>query len=120
MQRWFSYVQPQCVEASHSNEYHYLEVENDSSEIKPAREPLPYETPLLEALVHSLSKYEMPSATPHELAQSMEKEKSIYETVTFDNKNYGPAYQKPPFEEQKIYKEFEGKKFRKILHKEVE
>jgi len=66
-----------------------------------------------------LSKYELPTVTPYEFAQSMEKEKSIYETVTFDKKDYGPAYQKPPFEERKIYEEFQGKRFRKLLHKEV-
>ncbi|XP_065899406.1 ephrin type-A receptor 4-like isoform X2 [Dysidea avara] len=110
---------PKPVETSHSHEYQYVEGDSDSSTIKPVKMPLPYEIPLLEVLERSLNKYEIPTASPYELAQSMEQEKSIYETVTFDNKDYGPAYQKPPFEEKKIYEEFEGKIFRKLLRKEV-
>ena len=81
--------------------------------------PLPYEVPVSKILEHSLNKYEIPTASPHELAQSMETEKSIYESVTFDNKDYGPAYQKPSFEEQKIYEEFEGIRLHKLMRQDV-
>lgn len=94
-------------------------MESDLPILKPANRPFPYEVPVSEILERSLSKYEIPIASPHEVAQSLENEKKIYETVAFDHKDYGPAYQKPSHEEHKIYEEFEGKRFHKLLRNKV-
>ena len=56
---------------------------------------------------------------PKELARSMEEEEIIYSTPCEDEGNYGPIYCEPPCDEQNIYAEFEGKKFRKLYHKEI-
>jgi len=64
--------------------------------------------------------YEMEeSPTPYEIAESIEDEQHIYETPCENEEEIGPAYLEPSSDEQKIYEEFEGKKFRKLLHKEI-
>jgi len=68
----------------------------------------------------SVNWYEAPSLLSQDMAKSMEKkEQEIYETSCEDEGNYGPVYCKPPSDEQKIYEEFEGKRFRKLYHKEI-
>jgi len=64
--------------------------------------------------------YEMPAPSPYEIAESMEAEQQIYETPCEDEEDYGPLYCEPPSDEEKIYVEFEGKRFRKLYHREVE
>ena len=49
----------------------------------------------------------------------MEAEQQIYETPYEEEDNYGPIYSVPPSDEQKIYEEFEGKRFRKLYHTEI-
>ena len=49
----------------------------------------------------------------------MEAEQQIYETPYEDEENYGPIYSAPSSDEQKIYEEFEGKRFRKLYHIEI-
>ena len=49
----------------------------------------------------------------------MEKEEVIYNTPCEDEGNCGPIYCEPPCDEHKIYEEFEGKRFRKLYHKEI-
>ena len=55
-----------------------------------------------------------------QLQQLIEKEKEIYNTPYEDEGNYGPVYCEPPSDEQKIYAEFEGKRFRKVYHREIQ
>ena len=63
--------------------------------------------------------YELPTVSPYEMAESMEAEQQIYETPHEDEENYGPIFSIPSSDEQKIYKEFEGKRFRKLYHGEL-
>lgn len=63
--------------------------------------------------------YEVPSASPYEIAESMEIEQQIYETPCESEEGMGPIYHVPSSSEYKIYEEFEGKRFRKLYHKEV-
>jgi len=43
----------------------------------------------------------------------------IYETPCEGEETTGPIYCAPPSDEQKIYEEFEGKRFRKLHRKEI-
>ena len=65
------------------------------------------------------SSYELPSLSSYEVAESMEAEQQIYETPYEDEGNCGPIYNAPSSDEQKIYEEFEGKRFRKLFHREI-
>ena len=65
------------------------------------------------------SSHELLSASPYELAESMEAEQQIYEIPYEDEEKYGPIYSAPLSDEQKIYEEFEGKRFRKLYHREI-
>ena len=67
----------------------------------------------------SVDWYEVSSPPPQELVRSIEKEEEIYNTPYEDDENYGPVYCEPPLDEQKIYAEFEGKRFCKLYHKEI-
>ena len=67
----------------------------------------------------SASPYEMASASPYEMAESMETEQQIYETPCEGEESIGPIYCVPPTNEEKIYEEFEGKRFHKIHQKEL-
>ena len=73
------------------------------------------------AVQHELpsSSYELSSISPYELTESVEAEQQIYETPYEDEENYGPIYTAPSSDEQKIYEEFEGKRFRKLYHREI-
>ena len=73
------------------------------------------------AVQHELlsSSCELPSISPYDLAESLEAEQQIYETPYEDEENYGPIYSAPSSDEQKIYEEFEGKRFRKLYHREL-
>ena len=62
---------------------------------------------------------ELPAVSPYEMAESMEAEQQIYETPYEDEENYGPIYSTPSSDEQKIYEEFEGKRFRKLYQREL-
>ena len=59
------------------------------------------------------------SPPPQEMARSLEEEEVIYSTPCEDEGNSGPIYCEPPCDEHKIYAEFEGKRFRKLYHKEI-
>ena len=83
-------------------------ISNSSSAISTV--PAQYELP---------SSYELPSISPNEMAESMEAEQQIYETPYEDEENYGPIYSEPSSDEQKIYEEFEGKRFRKLHRGEI-
>ena len=63
--------------------------------------------------------YEVSGPSPQELARSIEEEEVIYNTPCEDEGSYGPIYCEPPSDEHKIYAEFEGKRFRKLYHKEI-
>ena len=56
---------------------------------------------------------------PLEITKSIEEEAVIYSTPYEDEGTHGPIYCEPPREEHKIYAEFEGKRFRKLYHKEI-
>ena len=77
----------------------------------------PYEEPVSAQPGCATNLYEMPSASPCEMAESIETEQQIYETPCEGEESIGPIYCAPPTDEEKIYEEFEGKRFRKI-HKE--
>ena len=67
----------------------------------------------------SVNWYEASGSPSQALAKSIEEEEEIYNTPYEEEGNYGPVYCEPPNDEQKIYAEFEGKKFRKLYHKEI-
>ena len=79
----------------------------------------PYEEPVSAQPDCAINLYEMPSASPYEMAESMETEQQIYETPCEGEESIGPIYCVPPTNEEKIYEEFEGKRFRKIHQKEL-
>jgi len=79
----------------------------------------PYEAPIGTQPHHTNNLYEVPSASPYEMAESLEAEQMIYETPCEGEETTGPVYCAPPSDEQKIYEEFEGKRFRKLYHKEI-
>ena len=78
----------------------------------------PYETPISTTQARPASNsYEvLQSASSDQTAESMEAEQEIYETPCEGEGSTGPVYCIPSSDEQKIYEEFEGKRFR---HKEV-
>jgi len=55
---------------------------------------------------------------PEEVNLSIKKEQKIYATPC-KQKDYGPVYCRPSANEKKIAEEFEGKRFRKLFHKEI-
>ena len=63
--------------------------------------------------------HELPTVSPDEMAKSMKAEQQIYETPYEDEQNYGPIYSAPSSDEQKLYEEFEGKRFRKLYQGEL-
>ena len=77
----------------------------------------PYEVPAQPGLPNTI--YEVPSASPYEIAESLEAEQQIYETPCEGEESVGPVYCVPSSDEQKIYEEFEGKRFRKLQHGEL-
>ena len=62
---------------------------------------------------------EISNLSSQDMARSMEKEEVIYNTPCEDEGNCGQIYCEPPCDEHKIYEEFEGKRFRKLYHKEI-
>ena len=87
------------------------------SSMKANNIPLVYETPI--SISSTTMENDPLSAAPYEIAVSMEAEQQIYETPCEDEEDYGPVYQKPPSDEQKIYEEFEGKRLHKLFHNEI-
>ena len=55
----------------------------------------------------------------HLLSQWRQNNRYVYETPYEDEENYGPIYSAPSSDEQKIYEEFEGKRFRKLHHTKI-
>ena len=55
----------------------------------------------------------------NDIAKSLQTEKSIYDTPYSHKEDYGPIYSTPADNEKKIYEEYAGKRFRKLLHKEI-
>ena len=80
----------------------------------------PYETPVSVNIQtdHPNNLYEAPSASPYEMVESLEAEQQIYDTPCEGEESIGPIYHEPSSDEQKIYEEFEGKRFRKLCHEE--
>ncbi|XP_065899303.1 uncharacterized protein [Dysidea avara] len=66
----------------------------------------------------STSSIEVYKIAPDELSKSMEMEQQIYDTPC-KKVDCGPVYCQPSDDEKKIYEEFEGKRFRKLFHKEI-
>ena len=62
--------------------------------------------------------HEISNLPSQDMARSMEKE-IICNTPCEDEGNCGPIYCEPPRDEHKIYAQFEGKRFRKLYHKEI-
>ena len=81
--------------------------------------PLSYEEPISLQPCITNNLYELPRSSPYEMAESIEAEQQIYETPCEGDESIGPIYCMPSSDEQKIYEEFEGKKFRKLDHKEI-
>ena len=79
----------------------------------------PYEEPVNAQPGLATNLYEMPSASPYEMAESVEAEQQIYETPCEGDESIGPIFCVPPTDEEKIYEKFEGKRFRKIHHEEL-
>ena len=57
--------------------------------------------------------------SPHEVAKSLETEETIYDTPYQNKVDFDVVYRTPADNEQKIYEEFAGKKFRRLYHKEI-
>jgi len=55
----------------------------------------------------------------NDIAKSLQTEDSIYDTPYSHKEDYGPIYFTPADNENKIYEIFAGKRFRKLLHKEI-
>ena len=67
----------------------------------------------------SMTWYEASGPLSQDITKSLEDEEEIYNTPYEDEQSYGPVYSEPPCDERKIYAEFEGKRFRKLYHKEI-
>jgi len=76
------------------------------------------------ALSDIAGTYELPTTieahkiAPDDVTKYMELEQQIYATP-YKQQDYGPAFYHPPDDEKKIYEEFEGKRFRKLFHREI-
>jgi len=57
--------------------------------------------------------------SPNEIAKSLQTEETTYDTPCKHKEDCGPVYCVPADDEKKIYEEFAGKKFRKLLQKEI-
>ena len=79
--------------------------------------PAPYEIPTMSQ--GTVGIYEIESISTYEIVESMEKEQQIYETPCENEENIGPVYLEPSSDEHKIYEEFQGKRFRKLYHREI-
>ena len=79
---------------------------------------MPYEVPISSQPCPANNLYELPSASPYEMAELIEAEQQIYETPCEGEESIGPIYCTPSSDEQKIYEEFEGKRFRKLHQNE--
>lgn len=79
----------------------------------------PYEEPVSSRHCLTNNVYKISSVLPHEMAESMKAEEQFYYTLCEDEENVGPLYCEPSCDEQKIYVEFEGKRFSKLHHKEI-
>jgi len=55
----------------------------------------------------------------NDIAKSQQTEESIYDTPYSNIEDCGPIYSMPADNERKIYEEFAGKRFRKLLHKGI-
>ena len=55
----------------------------------------------------------------NDIAKSLQTEESIYDTPYSHKEDYGPIYSTPADDEKKIYEEYAGKRFHKLLHKEI-
>ncbi|XP_065904641.1 uncharacterized protein [Dysidea avara] len=66
-----------------------------------------------------LSPIEAYKIAPEELTKSMEMEQQVYATPC-KHVDCGAVYCQPSNNEQKIYEEFEGKRFCKVFHEEIE
>jgi len=67
----------------------------------------------------STSSVEVYKIAPGEVTKCMEIEEQIYATPCIEM-DCGPLYCQPSDNEKEIYEEFEGKRFRKLCHKEIE
>ena len=52
------------------------------------------------------------------MAESIEAKENSYYALC-ESESIGPMYCIPSSDEQKVYEEFEGKRFRKLLHKDI-
>ena len=82
------------------------------------------ESRITTALSDIAGTYELPTTlevhkiAPDDVTKYMELEQQIYATP-YKQQDYGPPYYHPPDNEKKIYEEFEGKRFRKLFHREI-
>ena len=76
----------------------------------------PYEEPISSQPSFANNLYEV---SPYQMAELIEAEERIYFTLCEDEENVGPIYCEPPCNEKKVYEEFEGKRFKKLYHKEI-
>ena len=76
-------------------------------------EPLNFEPSIANNL------FELPRSPTYDMAESIEVEKLIYDTPCEGEESMGPIYYTLLSNEQKIYEEFEGKRFCKLHHNEL-
>ena len=100
-----------------------LDIERSNS---PKYEMLEKIFPSVDELYEMARPYELPVSAfeitgPYAIANctSLEAEQLIYDTPFEDEDSYGPIYYEPPLKLNKIYEEFEGKRFRKLYHHEI-
>ena len=105
----FFMKQPAIYEGAHSSQYSIFDAALSNMN---GTCPQHYES--------SMTWYEVSGPLSQDLTKLMEEEEEIYNTPYEDKRSYGPIYYEPaPSDERKIYAQFEGKRFRKLYHKEI-
>ena len=71
----------------------------------------PYEAPSNAQPCAQNTLYEIPSASPYEMVESIEAEQQVYETPCECEQSIGPTYYTPSSDEKKFMKNLKGRGF---------
>ena len=102
-----------------SHKHKFSVIEKALSTMNRAQVNSPYEAPTNAQPCMQNNLYEVPSASPYEMVESIETEQQVYETPCEGEQSIGPVYYAPSSDEKKIYEEFEGKRFRKLFREQL-
>ena len=99
----------------------YLQLDYENKEVIDAhvKSILNTTLPNTDGKYERLSPIEAYKIAPEELTKSMEMEQQVYATPC-KHVDCGAVYCQPSNNEQKIYEEFEGKRFCQVFHEEIE